>query len=507
MKRWITFAMAAVMLFTLTACGRQNIEPEIEGTRITLSDEAITVDGTAAATEETAAVYVGHDIVYYHAGQDLTYGEGTAEDAHDAAEADGHTVVHITQPGTYVLSGTLSAGQIAVDLGEDAETDPAAVVTLVLDGVDITSTVAPGIIFYRVYECDTAETASMEVDTSAAGANIVLAEGTENTVNGSYVARIYKSCTLSEDGTEVVESKKLHKYDGAVYSRMSMNVSGDGALNINAENEGLDTERHLTVNSGRINIISGNDGINTNEDGVSVTTINGGEVQITVSGSTGEGDGIDSNGWLVINGGCVTAWACATSGDSGIDADNGVYINGGTVIAGGNMLDPLEGEQNYAVFRFAAQQTAGQTYTLKNAAGDTVLSAQPVNGFSYLVLSYPELTEGEYTLWRGEEQLSGTEEAGMGQRPEQGAAPEMPEGMEAPPQAPNGAMPEPPEGQPGDMTPPEKPDGERPDGAPADAMQPPQMPDGMPNAPGERADGEVSEIFNIVSGGNRFVIA
>ena len=40
-----------------------------------------------------------------------------------------------------------------MDLGEDAETDPDAVVTLILNGVDITCTVAPAIIFYRVYEC------------------------------------------------------------------------------------------------------------------------------------------------------------------------------------------------------------------------------------------------------------------------------------------------------------------------------------------------------------------
>ena len=44
-------------------------------------------------------------------------------------------------------------GQIAVDLGEDAEEDPAAVVTLILNGVDITCTVAPAVIFYSVYEC------------------------------------------------------------------------------------------------------------------------------------------------------------------------------------------------------------------------------------------------------------------------------------------------------------------------------------------------------------------
>lgn len=155
-----------------------------------------------------------------------------------------------------------------------------------LDGVDITCTVAPAVIFYNVYECDEAWVAydageaeeysvlPADVDTSAAGANVVLSDGSVNRVEGSYVARIYK------EGT----TKKLHKYDGAFYSKMSMNIGGEaegtGLLSITAENEGLDSELHLTVNGGQISIQAQNDGINTNEDNVSVTTINGGGLQI-----------------------------------------------------------------------------------------------------------------------------------------------------------------------------------------------------------------------------------
>ena len=80
-------------------------------------------------------------------------------------------MVTITQPGTYRLTGTLSQGQIFVDLGEGAQDDPTAVVTLVLDSADVTCTVAPAIFFYRVYECGIADTASAspDVDTTAAG--------------------------------------------------------------------------------------------------------------------------------------------------------------------------------------------------------------------------------------------------------------------------------------------------------------------------------------------------
>ena len=518
----------ALAVPVLTGCGGQTAETTSafpDTTSIVLSDDGVTVDGEAAPTAETAAVYTAHDIVYYKAGRDFIYGEGTEADEHTAEEAAAHTVVHITQPGTYAVSGTLSAGQIAVDLGEDAEDDLSAVVTLILNGVDITCTVAPAVIFYSVYECGSTDedTAAATVDTSAAGANVLIADGTVNNVTGSYVARIYEpdSVVLSEDGTEVADSSKLHKYDGAFYSKMSMNVGGgedgSGVLNITADNEGLDTELHLTINGGNINITSGNDGINTNENNVSVTTINDGVLNIQVTGETGEGDGIDSNGYLVINGGAVTAAACAESGDAGIDATAGITINGGTVMASGNMYDQIDGgDQTYVVFSFASRQTGGETYTLQNADGETVGTWTPVNDFTCLVVSSPDLTAGEYTLWQGDTQLAGSASDGMGgpggmgggrpmddsqvpgdfdpqQAPTDGECPQRPEG-EAPAELQENA------GGDAPADPPERPEGEAaPDGAepPADGRGPGSGEDGQSAA-------DLSEIFALTDGGNFF---
>ena len=518
----------ALAVPVLTGCGGQTAETTSafpDATSIVLSDDGVTVDGEAAPTAETAAVYTAHDIVYYEAGRDFTYGEGTEADEHTTEEAAAHTVVHITQPGTYAVSGTLSAGQIAVDLGEDAEDDQSAVVTLILNGVDITCTVAPAVIFYSVYECGSTDedTAAATVDTSAAGANVLIADGTVNNVTGSYVARIYEpdSVVLSEDGTEVVDSSKLHKYDGAFYSKMSMNVGGgedgSGVLNITADNEGLDTELHLTINGGNINITSGNDGINTNEDNVSVTTINDGVLNIQVTGETGEGDGIDSNGYLVINGGVVTAAACAESGDAGIDATAGITINGGTVMASGNMYDQIDGgDQTYVVFSFASRQTGGETYTLQDADGGTVGTWTPVNDFTCLVVSSPDLTAGDCTLWQGDTQLAGSASDSMGgpggmgggrpmddsqvpwdfdpqQAPTDGERPQRPEG-EAPAELQENA------GGDAPADPPERPEGEAaPDGAepPADGRGPGSGEDGQSAA-------DLSEIFALTDGGNFF---
>jgi len=510
---------AALVAAAITACGAAAAG---DATVIRLSDDGVTVDGKAASADAAAAVYTAHDIVYYEAGKGFTYGEGGEADEHTPEEAAAHTVVHITQPGTYSLSGKLSAGQIAVDLGEDAEENPEAVVTLILNGVDITCTVAPAVIFYHVYECGStdADTAVKDVDTSAAGANVVIADGTENHVTGSYVARIYKSYTLSEDGQSVVDNKKLHKYDGAFYSKMSMNVDGGekgtGVLTIDAENEGLDAELHLTINGGNINIRSGNDGINTNEDGVSVTTINGGTLTIDVDGATGEGDGIDSNGWIVVNGGTVTSAACGSSGDGGIDADMGIYLNGGTVTASGNMYDQIDGSgENFVVLSFQTRQAGGTAVTLKDAAGKTVATLAPVNDYSLIVYAAPGLAEGDYTLWQGDTQLTGVTGSSMGGRPVgfggMGTPPEGFDPSQAPgerPQRPDGQQPvegEQPPALPEGMTPP---DGE----PPVAGQQPPEKeqpsagerPDFRPGNRGQQESGPRTATLHIQAGANFF---
>lgn len=179
-KTIVPFLLAGVCAVSMSSMSvmaenmAENLFEADDITEIVLSDEAITVNGEVVSNSSDAAVYTANDVVFYLEGQGFTYGEGTETDEHSQEEADAHTVVHITKPGTYSLSGKLSAGQVAIDLGEDAEEDPNAVVNLILDNVDISCSVAPAVIFYNVYECGSTdeEAASMTVDTSAAGANV-----------------------------------------------------------------------------------------------------------------------------------------------------------------------------------------------------------------------------------------------------------------------------------------------------------------------------------------------
>ena len=123
MKKFILLTLILSLILSLSACGGHGggdtaPDPTASPTVIRLDDAGVTVNGAPAGEDAESGVTAAHDIVYYESGRGPLYGEGTARDEHTAAEAAAHTVLHITRPGVYVLSGRLSAGQIAVDLGE-----------------------------------------------------------------------------------------------------------------------------------------------------------------------------------------------------------------------------------------------------------------------------------------------------------------------------------------------------------------------------------------------------
>ena len=258
---------------------------------------------------------------------------------HSASDAYACPVLHINEPGTYSLSGTWN-GQIWIDAGD--EDDENAKVTLILNGVTVNCAVGPALVFHDLYECGPADedavTAMGAANVGAhvaenAGAKVVIADGTTNSFTGSNVYRMLKvekkndSVTVI-DGTDVSQQKKRYKMDGAFYSFVSMAISGgtkgDGVLNVTSTTyEGLDTEMHLTVSGGVVNVNSEDDGINVNEDDVSVFTLNGGTLTIVASG----GDGIDSNGYIYLNSGKldITSAGTATGPEGPLDSDKGTY--------------------------------------------------------------------------------------------------------------------------------------------------------------------------------------
>lgn len=343
---------------------------------------------------------------------------------HTPEEALKNKVLHITEAGSYIISGKWD-GQILVDLGDEDETfsNPEATVTLILDNADITCTVAPAIVFKSAYECDNKweerEEYGAETDLSKAGANVILAEGSENNIDGKNIFRMLKTVYKDEETTV---QKKQRKIDAAFYSYVSMNIGGEGALNITSGFEGLDSELHLALNGGNITINSQDDGINVNEDDVSVVSINGGN--ITLNAALGaEGDGIDSNGYISINGGTLNINGI-TAPDSAMDSEKGIYYNSGKVIIDGK-------EQSYtkgSVFNETGRGTMGGDKNFGQRPNMPTNNDFDIKKFKDDVAALPDDATFEDVL-----KLLGMDME-RGERPNEMGAP--PEDMQSPPQEP-----------------------------------------------------------------------
>ena len=135
--------------------------------------------------------------------------------------------------------------------------------------------------------------------------------------------------------------------------------------------------------------------------------ISGGTLTITASG-----DGIDANGTLEISGG-YTVVSGPTRGDTAtLDYDSTATIKGGTFIGTGasGMAQTFNDVQQGVIAVSVGNQPAGSEITLKDPAGNVILSYTPELDFAVVILSTPEITSGEtYTLNVGT--LSGEVEA------------------------------------------------------------------------------------------------
>lgn len=178
-----------------------------------------------------------------------------------------------------------------------------------------------------------------------------------------------------------------------------------GTFTVAGCEEGIEAQE-VIVNDGELNITASDDGINaavaersdeTAEAAVAANAsedcliqINGGMVTVDAGG-----DGLDSNGYVEVNGGVVLASGSAGGGDSALDYEYGAKIAGGAVILAGatGMAETFtEGTQPFAMV--AAEGAAGTNLVVTDEAGTVLVSYTVPKAFQCAVVSAPGLTEG-----------------------------------------------------------------------------------------------------------------
>ena len=133
-----------------------------------------------------------------------------------------------------------------------------------------------------------------------------------------------------------------------------------------------------------------------------------------VSEDADEGDAIDSNGTLTINGGTIYAFAHPTSGDAGLDSEYGTYINGGTIIATGNMTDQIssDSKQKFLYVNFNKQISADTLIAIKDQDDKVITAFKTSRTIKTLLFSSADLDYKSYTVYTGGE-IDGEETNGL----------------------------------------------------------------------------------------------
>ena len=314
------------------------------------------------------------------------------EQTADLTDAVAYTVsdgedIHITSGGVYALTGSASNVTIYVEAADDDK------VQLVLDGVTITNAGAPAI---YVKEADKVfVTTSGDSALSVTGA--FAADGKTN-LDGVIFSRSdlvlsgTAALTISSSDNGIVCKDDLKITGGtyqisaasrAVEANDSIRIAGGtltlsaGSDGLHAENDDDDTLGYIYIGGGSLTINAGDDGIHALStvqiDGGTITVkaaegiegtyiqINGGSIDIqatddginaarrssactptveindgaiTVVMGSGDTDGIDSNGNIIVNGGTINV-----TGNSTFDFDGTAQYNGGTIIVNGQQID------------------------------------------------------------------------------------------------------------------------------------------------------------------------
>ena len=308
------------------------------------SAESKTVSATnTAAAAESGDLFTDRDLdPGYDASEavSVTLADGASKCDSDGVTIDGDTIT-ITKEGVYVLSGTLTNGQIIVD------TEQTAKVQLVLNGVTV--------------NCDTSAAVYVK---QADKVFLTLAKGTANKLSNKedFVAIddndidavIFSKDDLTCNGSGTLEVSAT--YGHGIVSKDDLKITG-GTYQVTAAGHALSANDSVRLKNADLTLTAGKDGIqaeNTEDTALGYFYMESGAVRITA-----EGDGIDASGTAEIKDGTVdiTSGGGASNAETkqeqfgkqfrtqqeavqsdssaasakGIKADGGVQISGGTV--------------------------------------------------------------------------------------------------------------------------------------------------------------------------------
>lgn len=218
---------------------------------------------------------------------------------------------------------------------------------------------------------------------------------------------------IHSDGTVVISggTLSLTSGDDAVHAEKLLSVKG-GSVLVARSYEGLEGEK-IEISGGRIGVTSVDDGINAANGKQTIPGRGDPDCHIIISGGdvtvNAEGDGLDSNGSILISGGNTMVAGSSRSDNAALDADSNVIVNGGNLVAAGSLGMVQTPARNSAqnVLSYASRRIAtGTELALWDESGVVLLSYTTVKECRSVILSTPLLKQGQtYRLYGGSTEL------------------------------------------------------------------------------------------------------
>lgn len=244
-------------------------------------------------------------------------------------------------------------------------------------------------------------------------------DGTEKEVtqyNGDYLIMI-------KDGNFNINSSDdaIHANSGDIYVYQ-------GKFEIQTLDDGLTADYTLKIFGGEIDITNcyeglegaqveiygGQIGIQSLDDGINAASDYNIDKHIIISGGKvtvdSVGDGLDSNGSILITGGEIVVFGPTSGADGGLDADKGIVVNGGTLFAMSTlgMVETPSSNSEQLIVSYAQKTTIQAGTNLYLTCGDKILyQLTTTKQCQTVIFSTPELKMGEtYQLYGGETLLT-----------------------------------------------------------------------------------------------------
>lgn len=205
--------------------------------------------------------------------------------------------------------------------------------------------------------------------------------------------------------------------DDGIHSDETATVAG-GRVNITDSYEGIEGN-DVVISGGEIHLVSTDDGLNAaggkDRSGFGGWMMGGGDrfgatdSTITISGGliyiNAAGDGIDSNGDLIVTGGEIYVSGPENGANGALDYERSGQITGGILVAVGSSQMAMnfgDTSTQGSILTNVVNCKAGDEVQLLDAQGNVLVSYTAESSFNSVVVSCPQLKLGEtYTLTAG----------------------------------------------------------------------------------------------------------